>query len=125
MQQVSGHVAIVDDNTSMRRALQRLLSVHKIDCRTYPSARTFLTALPSATPVCLIVDVDMPEMTGIDLQRELLKLGVQIPTIVLTAVENEAVAASAASLGAKAFLHKPMNRGALIAAIHSAAAKQD
>ena len=84
MQQLSGHVAIVDDDASMRVALARLLAVHKIDCRTYPSARAFLASLPSAMPICLILDVDMPEMTGLDLQRELLRLSVQIPTIVIT-----------------------------------------
>ena len=83
MQQLSGHVVVVDDDASLRQALARLLAMHKIDCRTYPSARAFLTALPSAMPDCLIVDVNMPEITGLDLQRELLKLGVHIPTIVI------------------------------------------
>jgi FixJ family two-component response regulator len=125
MQQFSGHVAIVDDDASTRIALERLLAAHKIDCRTYPSARAFLAALPSATPVCLIVDVNMPEMTGLDLQRELLKLGVHIPTIVITAIEDEIVAAGAASLGAEALLLKPMNCEALMAAISSAARKRN
>lgn len=125
MHQLARHVAIVDDDTSVRVALARLLAVHKIDCRTYPSAPAFLAALPSAMPACLIVDVNMPEMTGLDLQRELLKLGVDIPTIVITAVEDESIAASATSLGAEAFLFKPMSREALMAAINSAVRKRN
>jgi FixJ family two-component response regulator len=75
-------------------------------------------------PDCLIVDVNMPEMTGLDLQRELLKLGVHVPTVVITAVEDEGVAADAKSLGAEAFLIKPMNNESLMAAINSAVEKR-
>lgn len=124
MQQVPGHVAIVDDDTSTRVALARLLAINGIECRTYSSARTFLAAMPSAMPICLIVDVEMPEMTGLDLQRELLKLGVHIPTIVITATNEERVATSATSLGAEAFLLKPMSHEELMAAINSAVRKR-
>ena len=114
------HVAIVDDDASMREALGRLLRVQGIKSRNYPSARAFLEALPSHKPDCLIVDVKMPDMTGIELQGELLNYGVRIPTIVITASEDKGIAASAASLGAVAFFLKPVPRGALMAAINSA-----
>jgi FixJ family two-component response regulator len=124
-QQLSGHVAIVDDDASVRVALARLLAVHKIDRRTYSSARAFLAALPSAQPVCLVVDVNKPEMTGLDLLRELLKLGVRVPTIVISAAEDESVATDAKSLGVEAFLSKPMSTEGLMAAINSAVEKQN
>ena len=76
-------------------------------------------------PECLIVDVNMPEMTGLDLQRELLKLGVHVPTVVITAIEDESVAADAKSLDAEAFLTKPMNNTSLMAAINSAVEKRN
>ena len=114
------HVAIVDDDASMREALGRLLRVQGIKSRNYPSARAFLEALPSHKPDCLIVDVKMPDMTGIELQGELLNYGVRIPTIVITASEDKGIAASAASLGAVAFFLKPVPRGALMAVINSA-----
>src|SRR5262245_4588416 len=117
----SGHVAILDDDASTRVALARLLRVHGIDSRGYPSARAFLAALPSAMPYCLIVDVNMPGTTGLDLQRELLKLGAHIPTIVITAVEDESIA-EAASLGAAAFLTKPLDHDMLIGTINLMAA---
>ena len=118
--QRSGCVAIVDDDASIREALARLLRVHGINSRNYPSARAFLEALPFHMPDCLIVDVNMPEMTGIELQRELLNRGIRIPTIVITASNDKSIAASAASLGAAAFLLKPVPRDALMAAINSA-----
>jgi FixJ family two-component response regulator len=117
-------VAIVDDDASMRGALTRLLRVHGINSKSYPSARAFLTALPLAMPDCLIVDVNMPEMTGLDLQRELRRLDVHVPTVVITALEDESIAAAAMSLGAVAFLTKPMNNESLMAAINSAVVKR-
>src|SRR6516165_6742378 len=110
------HVAIVDDDASMREALGRLLRVQGINFRNYPSAGAFLEALPSHAPDCLIVDVKMPDMTGIELQCRLLNDGVRIPTIVITASDDKGIAASAASLGAVAFFLKPVPRDALMTA---------
>src|SRR5690349_10155153 len=93
-------VAIVDDDASTRTALTRLFRLHGINARSYSSARDFLAALPSAMPDCLIVDVNMPEMSGLDLQREILRQGIRIPTIVITANANDNIASSAVSLGA-------------------------
>ena len=121
MQRSSGYVAVVDDDASTRKALTRLLRTQGVDCRSYPSACAFLEALPSGVPDCLILDVNMPEMTGLELQSELLKLGIHVPTIVITASADERIAANAASLGAAAFLTKPLAQDALMAAINSAA----
>jgi FixJ family two-component response regulator len=122
--QRSGYVAIVDDDASMRKALARLLRIDGINSRSYPSARVFLEDLVSGVPDCLIVDVNMPEMTGIELQRELLNRRVRIPTIVITASNDKSIAASAGSLGAAAFFLKPVPRDALMAAINSAKKRQ-
>jgi FixJ family two-component response regulator len=92
--QRSGYIAIVDDDAPIREALARLLRAHGIKSRSYPSARAFLKALPSDMPDCLIVDINLPEMTGLELQRELLNLGIHIPTIVITGVDEESIAAS-------------------------------
>jgi FixJ family two-component response regulator len=113
-------VAIVDDDASVRKALGRLLLAHRIKSRSYPSAQALLDTLPLDVPNCLIVDVEMPDMTGLDLQRELSNAGFRIPTIVITGNDDRRVAASAASLGAAAFLLKPLVSDALIAAVISA-----
>jgi FixJ family two-component response regulator len=125
--QRSGYVAIVDDDASVRKALARLLRVHGVNSRNYSSARALLNALTqhSDMPDCLIVDVNMPDMTGIELQRELLNSGVSIPTIVITASDNKSIAASAASLGAAAFFLKPVPRDALMVAINLAKKRHD
>ncbi|MGY4310588.1 FixJ family two-component response regulator [Bradyrhizobium sp. USDA 4369] len=123
MQELSDHVAIVDDDASTRVALARALAADGVECHTYSSARAFLAALPFAMPACLILDVDMPEMTGLDLQRELLRLGINIPTIVVTGADDKAIANKAASLGAAAFLPKPVSREVLIAIIASVTEK--
>jgi FixJ family two-component response regulator len=113
-------VAIVDDDAATREALARLLRIHRIESRTYASARAFLEAISSGVPNCLIVDVNMPDMTGLELQRELLNAGTRIPTIVVTANDDARVAVSAASLGAAAFFQKPVASEELIAAVTSA-----
>jgi FixJ family two-component response regulator len=115
------HVAIVDDDFSMRRALVCLLHAHEIDARTYGSARDFLEALPSGMPDCLIVDLNMPYMSGVELQRELLRVGARIPTIVVTARDNKSYRDQCRGLGAMAYLVKPVSPDALIATINSAA----
>lgn len=120
MERSGHHVAIVDDDASLRRALERLLRVQGIKSQAYPSAITFLEALPSGLPDCLIVDVNMPEMTGIELQRELLSRGISIPTIVISANDDKNIAANARSLGAAAFFVKPVPQSALMAMIDAA-----
>lgn len=122
--QLSGHIAVVDDDPSMRVALARSLAAGKRNCRTYPSALAFLAELPLATPDCLIVDVNIPGMTGLQLQRELLNRGIRIPTIVITAVDNNSIAERAAALGAVDCLTKPFTGDTLMAAVDAATKPQ-
>src|SRR6185312_16110752 len=78
-------VAIVDDEPSVRRALARLLSASSFDAKTYGTAEEFIESIHGGIPECLVVDIHMPELTGLDLQRYLARAGVKIPTIVITA----------------------------------------
>jgi two-component system response regulator FixJ len=112
----------VDDNTMVRDALARLLRAHGMDARSYMSAKAFLDALPAGSPRCLIVDVNMPDATGIDLQRELARLGVRVPTIVLTGSDDRRYREECSDLGARAFLLKPVDAYALIDAVNAALA---
>jgi two-component system, LuxR family, response regulator FixJ len=118
------YVAIVDDDEPMRRAITRLLRMHHMTSRSFSSAHAFLDVLRFGAPDCLIVDVQMPDMTGIELLGELLNRGISIPSIVITGNDDKAIAARAGSLGAAAFFLKPVSQSALIAAITSAKAKQ-
>jgi FixJ family two-component response regulator len=118
------YVAIVDDDEPMRRAMTRLLRMHHITSRCFHSAHAFLDALPMGVPDCLIADVQMPDMTGVELLSELLNRGINIPTIVITANDDKVIAARAVSLGAAAFFLKPVSQSDLITAINSAKVKK-
>jgi two-component system response regulator FixJ len=111
------YVAIVDDDAAVRKGIARLLRAHGVESRTYASGRGLLDALPSETPDCVIADVNMPEMTGFELQSELARRGLRIPTVVITGVDDESHSETCSALGAVAYLRKPVEGHTLIAAI--------
>jgi FixJ family two-component response regulator len=113
-------VAIVDDNASVRKALGRLLAASSFETKTYASAAEFLQSLRDGQPQCLIVDLQMPGMTGLELQQRLARDGVSIPTIVITAHNEFAARERCEAAGARAFLLKPIEEEALISAIKTA-----
>ena len=110
----------MDDDPSVLKALARLLKARGIEVRTYTSARDFLTSLPDGRPECLIVDLQMPEMTGLELQRHLIRTGIRIPTIVITAHNEGEMRELCKSMGASDFLSKPLQDTSLLAAIDKA-----
>jgi len=120
MAQISSWIAIVDDDPSVLKALARLLSARAFQIRTYTSAREFLSALPDGLPECLIVDLQMPDMTGLELQRHLTRNRIRIPTIVITAHNEAGARERCESAGAAAFLAKPLQDTSLLAAIDDA-----
>ena len=119
---VTGFVAIVDDDSAVRKALSRLLGASAIRAQCYGSAREFLDSLPSGAPECLVVDLQMPEMTGLELQGELGRIGARIPTIVITAHNENGLRERCLAAGAMAYLVKPLDGRELIANINSAVA---
>lgn len=119
---LSGIVAIVDDDAAVRTALSRLLSACAIRTRSYASARDFLDSLAAETPACLIVDFQIPGMTGLELQEQLSRSGVTIPTIVITANGDPETRRRCLAAGAAAYLGKPCDAALLLASINSAVA---
>jgi FixJ family two-component response regulator len=116
-------VFIVDDDSSVRTALQRLLKSVGWHCETFASARDFLnSALPDA-PTCLVLDVRMPEMSGLDLQRELARRKVDIPIIFLTSHGDVPMSVRAMKAGAQEFLTKPFHDQDLLEAVNHAIAR--
>jgi FixJ family two-component response regulator len=120
MTRVLPWIAIVDDDPSVLKALARLLSTRALKSRTYISARDFLTALPDGLPECLIVDLQMPGMTGLELQHHLTRQGIRIPTIVITAHDEVDIQERCKSAGAASYLLKPLQDTSLLAAIDDA-----
>jgi FixJ family two-component response regulator len=113
-------IAIVDDDASVLNALARLLRTRGRVTRTFTSAHAFLTALSDSRPECLIVDLQMPDMDGLELQRRLTFSKFRIPTIVITAHSEPDARDRAASAGVFAFLTKPIQDTLLLAAIDDA-----
>jgi len=117
MAEDSPSIAIVDDDPAVLKALSRLLRSHAFRARTYGSGREFLAALPAGLPDCLIVDLQMPEMNGLELQQHLVGSGIKIPTILITAHADVALRDQA---GLVASLRKPLQEQALVDAIDKA-----
>jgi len=120
MAKISRSIAIVDDDPSVLKALARLLATRSFATKTYISAPQFLASLAEGRPDCLIADLQMPEMTGLELQLDLARRGVQIPTIIITAHDEAGMRERCKSAGAVAYLSKPVQDSSLFAAIDAA-----
>jgi len=106
-------VFILDDDASILRAMTRVLQVDGFVTRTWTSARTFLAEHDPSMPGCLLTDLVMPEMTGLQLQKELRSQGCERPIIFITAYGNMEAAVEGMRAGAVNFLPKPVRRDAL------------
>ena len=115
-------VAVVDDELSVRKALARVLSAALYEPQTYSSAREFIDLLQSGGPNCLVLDFQMPEFSGLDLQKYLKRVNRQVPTIVITAFDNAETRAQCMAFGAVAVLMKPVHASTLLDAIEAATA---
>lgn len=113
-------VTVVDDDESVRESLPDLLREFGFAAHAVSSAEEFLASDRVGETRCLILDIAMPGMTGLDLQRELKILGHQIPIIFITAQKDEAVCSRAFEQGAAEFLLKPFSDTALLEALNKA-----
>jgi two-component system response regulator FixJ len=113
-------VHVIDDDEALRESLSFLLGTAHFEVRVYDSAVGFLEGLGQAAPGCIITDVRMPGMSGLDLLRQLAALGATFAVIVITGHGDVPLAVEAMKLGAVDFLEKPFDDNALIAAVRSA-----
>src|SRR5271170_434201 len=113
-------VFIVDDDLSVRRSTERLIHSTGMKVQTFTSAREFLVSPRPEGPACLVLDVRMPELTGMDLQRELTQSGIHIPIIFITGHGDIPMSVRAMKAGAVEFLTKPFRSRALLDAIRAA-----
>jgi FixJ family two-component response regulator len=116
-------VAIVEDDLSVRRGLDRFLRSAGYTVEAFSSAAGFLARGPAADPECLVLDVSMPEQSGLNLLAELRAAGRDIPVIFITGQGDTATAERAMKTGAYEFLTKPFDGELLLAAIQRATAK--
>ena len=118
------HIAIVDDDASVLTALSRLLGTCSYRTATYQSAGAFLESLRHSTPQCLVVDMQMPEVTGLDLLHHLTRHGIRIPTIVITGHDEAGNRARCEAVGTRAYLLKPLQGDVLLSAIDAITAHE-
>jgi FixJ family two-component response regulator len=114
-------VAVVDDDESVCRAIKRLLQSAGINAETFTSGEellNMLSAIPSYRPACVILDIQMPGINGLEVQRQLAPMG--LPTIMITAHDELSVRQAALASGAAAYLRKPFNAAVLIKAVEMA-----
>lgn len=113
-------IAIVDDDESVRRALQGLMRAEGLPARTFASAEEFLDSGEQRKTACLIADIRMPGMSGLDLQAKLNAENCRIPTIFITAHGDSKMRMQALRSGAVEFLSKPFNDDVLLENIRAA-----
>jgi FixJ family two-component response regulator len=113
-------ISVVDDDESVRKALGRLLRAERMDARTFASGQEFLCSLESVRPDCVILDVHMPGINGLDVQRRLAEGGLQLPVVVITGYDEPLTRARCMSAGAAAYLRKPLEAKGLLSAIYRA-----
>jgi two-component system response regulator FixJ len=118
-------VHVIDDDDAARDALRFLLEAEKLTARTYESATSFLSRLSKIEPGCIITDVRMPDVNGIELLRRLRAASVSLPVIVITGHGDIGLAVEAMKLGAIDFFEKPYDDEALIGAVRSALIKRE
>ena len=113
-------VHVIDDDEALRESLSFLLGTAHFEVRVYDSAVRFLEGLGQAEPGCIITDVRMPGLSGLDLLRQLAALGATFAVIVITGHGDVPLAVEAMKLGAVDFLEKPFDDNALITAVRTA-----
>lgn len=113
-------VHVVDDDEAMRQSLSFLLHTANIQAQTYESAADFLKTLPQLKSGCVVTDVRMPGMSGIELLRRLRDLAVTMPVIVITGHGDVPLAVEAMKSGALDFIEKPIDDEVLLSAVRAA-----
>ena len=117
---VSARIAIIDDDKAVRTALRRLLRCAHHKAEAYGSGREFLKDLDQHTPDCLVLDVQMPEMSGLQIQQHLSAIGASLPVVMITGHDETGAQEACLAAGASSYLRKPLDRSVLLEAIEHA-----
>ncbi len=112
-------VFVIDDDASMRNAISRLLNAVGLKVRTFASAKEFLESKLPEVPGCAVLDVKLPDLGGLDLQREMVERGIHIPVVFVTGHGDIPMSVQAMKAGAVEFLTKPFRDEDLLDAVRS------
>lgn len=110
-------VYIVEDDDSVRTGLSRLMRSAGFEPRTFANPETFLEAVSAESGACILLDITMPHMTGLQVQAQLREKGIVLPVIAVSARDDDEARRMARELGAQFFLRKPVDDRALLDAI--------
>jgi FixJ family two-component response regulator len=113
-------ISVVEDDRFFRESMRRLMRSLGYSVEAFPTAADFLASPRLAETACLIADVHMPGMTGLELHRRLVETGYAIPTILVTAYPDEDVKARALKDGIVCYLRKPVDQEHLLRCVHAA-----
>ena len=120
MQESVPIIALVDDDPSVRRGLERLIRSMGWKAETFASAQEFLARVGVEAPSCVVLDLQMPGLTGLELQKQMAEVGLETPIVFLTGHGNIPATVQAMKAGAIEFLTKPVEEQNLLKAIHEA-----
>ena len=110
-------VYIVDDDAMVRKAIQRLINSTGLDTLTFATTEEFLNSEIREEAACLVTDVKMPRLTGLELQQRLISAGYNLPVIFITGFDNEEIREKVKRAGAVGYFSKPIDDGALLDSI--------
>ncbi len=116
-------VAVVDDEESVRKALSRLLRSAGFEVEAFASGTEYLNSLQVEKPDCLVIDLHMPVLNGLDVLNKMSEQDIKIPTIVITGFDGVGMTQRVISAGALTCLHKPVDDELLISALMSCTEK--
>jgi FixJ family two-component response regulator len=114
------HVAILDDDKSVRTAIGRLLNASDMEAEAFATGVELFTSLEKSRPDCLVLDLQMPGVNGLDVLNYLAQLGIHVPTVMITAHDEPNARAACLEAGAFVYLRKPLDAGELLSAITNA-----
>jgi FixJ family two-component response regulator len=117
-------ISIVDDDQSFRDSMRRLLKSLGYAVATFPAAAEFLVSPRLAAIDCLVTDIHMPDITGVELYRHLVETGHSIPTILVTGYPDDRVEECMLSEGVECYLRKPLDEAELIDCLRAALARE-
>ena len=115
-------IAVVDDEETVRRALHRLFTAANCEGLSFGTGAEFLEALPTSAPDCVVLDLQMPGMTGLEVLERLSAAGSHLPTLIITAHDESGSREQCLAAGAVAYLRKPLDGQVLLENIFAALA---
>jgi FixJ family two-component response regulator len=122
MMEIQELILVLDDDASTLRSIKRLLKLHGFDVEGFDTVKSFLGDASLSRARCLVLDIHLKGMSGIEVKRKLSHIGISLPVIFITGKESEANRKAALDVGCVAFLPKPFPAKSLISAVHDALA---